>query len=135
MFDIGFWEILIIMVVALLVVGPERLPRLARTVGLWVGKARGFVRSVKADIDRELATEELRRTLAKQAEMPEVQQLVDEFRNDPAKPARPERPRTEPPEHLVKATQDRPAAAPEAPAEPSAQPADSTAKPPHDGTT
>lgn len=78
MFDIGFFEIIFIMVVALLVVGPERLPRVARTTGLWLGKLRGFVSSVKADIDRELATEELKKTLAKQASVPELEELIDE---------------------------------------------------------
>ena len=78
MFDIGFFEIIFIMVVALLVVGPERLPRVARTTGLWLGKLRGFVSSVKADIDKELATEELKKTLAKQASIPELEELIDE---------------------------------------------------------
>jgi sec-independent protein translocase protein TatB len=68
MFDIGFWELLIIAVVALLVVGPERLPGLARTAGMWVGKVRRFVNSVKADIDREVRTEELQKLLNKQNE-------------------------------------------------------------------
>ena len=80
MFDVGFWELAVIMVVALLVVGPERLPRLARTVGLWVGKGRRFVQTVKADIDRELAADELKKTLAKQAEMPELYEIVEETR-------------------------------------------------------
>ncbi len=78
MFDVGFWEIAIILVVALLVVGPERLPRLARTVGLWVGKGRRFVQTVKADVDRELAAEELKKTLAKQADIPELFDIIDE---------------------------------------------------------
>ena len=78
MFDIGFSEVILIFVIALLVVGPERLPRIARTAGLWVGKMRGFVSSVKADIDRELATEELKKALAKQASVPELQELIDE---------------------------------------------------------
>jgi len=78
MFDIGFLEIIFIMVVALLVVGPERLPRVARTTGLWLGKLRGFVSSVKADIDKELATEELKKTLAKQTAIPELEELIDE---------------------------------------------------------
>lgn len=99
MFDVGFWELVVIMIVALLVVGPERLPRLARTIGLWVGKAQGFVRTVKSDIDRELATDELRRTLAKQAQIPELHELVDEVQTGmstqpttapaPAQPAEP----------------------------------------------
>ncbi len=67
MFEIGFWELVLIMVIALIVLGPERLPEVARTVGRWVGKARGMARSVKAEIDRELAAEELQRVLSKQA--------------------------------------------------------------------
>ncbi|MGB5306142.1 MAG: Sec-independent protein translocase protein TatB [Gammaproteobacteria bacterium] len=78
MFDIGFFEIVFIMVIALLVVGPERLPRVARTTGLWLGKLRGFVTSVKADIDKELAAEELKKALAKQASLPELKELIDE---------------------------------------------------------
>ncbi len=54
MFDIGFWELVLIGVVALLVVGPERLPKLARTAGLWIGRGRRMLSSVKAEIDREL---------------------------------------------------------------------------------
>jgi sec-independent protein translocase protein TatB len=67
MFEIGLWELVLIMVIALIVLGPERLPEVARTVGRWVGKARGMVRTVKAEIDRELAAEELQRVLSKQA--------------------------------------------------------------------
>ena len=87
MFDIGFSEIIFIMVIVLLVVGPERLPRIARTAGLWVGKMRGFVSSVKADIDRELATDELRKALDKQAAVPEIEELIDEVTGKPVKAA------------------------------------------------
>jgi sec-independent protein translocase protein TatB len=83
MFDIGFWEIIFIMVITLLVIGPERLPRVARTAGLWLGKMRGFVASVKADIDQELAGEELKKLLAKQASVPELEELVDKVTGDP----------------------------------------------------
>ncbi len=78
MFDIGFWELAIISVVALLVIGPERLPRVARTTGLWLGRARRFVSSVKADIDREVATDELKKALAKQAESPALYDIIEE---------------------------------------------------------
>ena len=78
MFDIGFWELAIIGVVALLVIGPERLPRVARTAGLWLGRARRFVSTVKADIDREIAADELKQTLAKQAEIPELHDIVED---------------------------------------------------------
>lgn len=59
MFDVGFWELAIIGIVALVIVGPERLPGLARTAGLWVGKARRMISDVKRDIDRELKASEL----------------------------------------------------------------------------
>lgn len=78
MFDIGFWELTIIGIVALLVIGPERLPRVARTAGLWLGRARRFVASVKADIDREIAADELKKTLAKQAQVPELYDIVED---------------------------------------------------------
>jgi len=58
-FDIGFTELLVVSVVALLVVGPDKLPKLARTVGLWVGKAKHMVSDVKADIDREIRNQEI----------------------------------------------------------------------------
>ena len=78
MFDIGFWELAIIGVVALLVIGPERLPRVARTTGLWLGRARRFVSSVKADIDREIAADELKKALAKQAQSPGLYDIIED---------------------------------------------------------
>ena len=74
MFDVGFWEIAIIAVIALIVVGPQRLPPLARTAGLWIGKARRMVADVKADIDREIRESEL-------AEMKEIGAQITEARN------------------------------------------------------
>ncbi len=59
MFDVGFWELTIIGIVALVIVGPERLPKLARTAGLWIGKARRMVADVKRDIDREIKASEM----------------------------------------------------------------------------
>jgi sec-independent protein translocase protein TatB len=59
MFDVGFWELTIIGIVALVIVGPEKLPGLARTAGLWVGKARRMISDVKRDIDRELKASEM----------------------------------------------------------------------------
>lgn len=63
MFDIGFWELCLIAVVALLILGPERLPIAARTAGLWVGRARRMIGNVKSEIDRELQLDEIRNRL------------------------------------------------------------------------
>lgn len=73
MFDFGFWELVLVFIVALLVIGPERLPGVARKAGLWVGRARRFVSSVRSDIERELRAEELREMLNKQQS--EIEQL------------------------------------------------------------
>jgi len=61
MFDIGFSEILVIAVVALIVIGPERLPKVARTLGHMFGRLQRYVNEVKADINREMELEELRK--------------------------------------------------------------------------
>ena len=61
MFDVGFSELVVIGVVALIVIGPERLPKVARTVGLLVGRLQRYVNDVKADINREIELEELRK--------------------------------------------------------------------------
>jgi sec-independent protein translocase protein TatB len=61
MFDIGFSELLVIGVVALIVIGPEKLPRMARTVGHLAGRLQRYVSDVKADINREIELEELRK--------------------------------------------------------------------------
>jgi sec-independent protein translocase protein TatB len=82
MFDIGFSELIFILVITLLVVGPERLPRVARSAGLWIGKVRSFIVTVKADIDQELSAEELKRTLAEQAAVPELKEIIEEVSSD-----------------------------------------------------
>ena len=81
MFDIGFWELSIIMVVALLVIGPERMPGLARKAGLYFGKARRFVSSVKDDINREFAADELKRILEEQKSSVGMHEILEETRD------------------------------------------------------
>ena len=58
MFDIGFWELIIIAIVALIIIGPERLPSFAREAGKWFGKFRGFVNATRHKIEQELQLEE-----------------------------------------------------------------------------
>lgn len=78
MFDMGALELILIGVVALLVVGPERLPKLARTAGFWMGRARRAFTSVKDEIDREVRAEELKEILRKHAERNPLETIVEE---------------------------------------------------------
>ena len=66
MFDIGFWELCLIGLVSLLVIGPEKLPKVARIAGFWVGKTRNMVAVVKEEIKEEFKEEELRQLLQEQ---------------------------------------------------------------------
>ena len=61
MFDIGFSELMVIGIVALLVIGPERLPKVARTIGHLLGRAQRYVNDVKSDINREIQLDELKK--------------------------------------------------------------------------
>ncbi|HEX5340321.1 MAG TPA: Sec-independent protein translocase protein TatB [Gammaproteobacteria bacterium] len=71
MLEGSFWELALIFVLALIVFGPERLPGLARTMGLWIGRARAVLRNLSNQLERELAADELRKTAA------EVRQTLD----------------------------------------------------------
>lgn len=79
MFDIGFSELFVIAIVALLVLGPERLPKAARLAGLWLRRARAQWYSVKSELENELADDELKRSLrqARDQLQGEMQQLRD----------------------------------------------------------
>lgn len=68
MFDIAFSELMIIGIVALVVIGPERLPRVARTIGALLGRAQRYVSDVKADINREIQLDELKKMQAQMSE-------------------------------------------------------------------
>ncbi len=63
MFDIGFAEIVIISIVALLVLGPERLPSTVRSIALWIGRLKRGFASVKSEIEREIGADDIRRQL------------------------------------------------------------------------
>jgi len=80
-FEIGFWEIVLVAVVALIVVGPERLPGLARTAGLLMGKARRMMADVKAEVDRELQLEDLKRTFRQHANFSDLKDVSDQVKS------------------------------------------------------
>jgi sec-independent protein translocase protein TatB len=75
MFDMGFTEMMLIGIVALIVIGPERLPGVARTAGKYFGRLKRFMTSVKADVEQELRADELREILAQQQK--ELDKLKD----------------------------------------------------------
>lgn len=69
---------MLIGVVALVVVGPERLPKVASTLGRWVGRARHFVSNVKNDIDREMRQEQIREALGRDADLSEIKDIIND---------------------------------------------------------
>ena len=82
MFDVGFSELVMVGLIALLVIGPERLPKAARIAGFWLGKARSAVANVKAEIKQELHAEEMRQLLLQQQNIAdEMQQVAKEAKN------------------------------------------------------
>jgi sec-independent protein translocase protein TatB len=87
MFDVGFWEILLILVLALVIIGPERLPGAARKAGYFVGKARRYIEGVRTEVESELDISEFKRMLHNQeVQINELQQQlkagVDEVRSE-----------------------------------------------------
>ncbi|MBV5309349.1 Sec-independent protein translocase protein TatB [Chromatium okenii] len=77
MFDVGFSELVLVAIVALLVVGPERLPKVARVAGMWLGRARRTLGAVKQEIDREMKASELADILKQQALSQSVESIIE----------------------------------------------------------
>jgi sec-independent protein translocase protein TatB len=78
MFDVGFSELLMVGLVALLVIGPKELPKAARIAGLWIGKTRRTIAAVKTEINQELLAEEIRQNLQQQLISDELQKTLDD---------------------------------------------------------
>ncbi|MFB8830905.1 Sec-independent protein translocase protein TatB [Azotobacter sp. CWF10] len=118
MFDIGFSELLLVGLVALLVLGPERLPGAARTAGLWIGRLKRSFSAIRTEVEREIGADEIRRQLHNER----ILELEREVRQS-----------LQPPAPAASHEQDSPAAAPQpaAPAgtEPPAAPSDKTPNP------
>lgn len=83
MFDIGFWELAVIGLVALLVIGPERLPAVARTAGLWLGRLRRVAGNFREDLERELRSEDLKRSLVEERDalLAPIREAGEDFRS------------------------------------------------------
>jgi len=83
MTEIGISELLLILVVALIVVGPERLPGLARKAGYWAGRLRQYVAGVRSEIEEQLQADELRQMMRRQEqEMAELRGLLEKSRDE-----------------------------------------------------
>jgi sec-independent protein translocase protein TatB len=120
MFDVSFSELVLILIVGLIVFGPEKLPEVVRTTGLWIGKLRRSFNNIRSEIEREVGVEELKRDLHNQAIMDslkgaqrEIERLPHEMRSGivdattaaDAEPARP--PSTQQPTIQPAATPER----------------------------
>lgn len=83
MFDMGFTEMMLIGIVALIVIGPERLPGVARTAGKYFGRLKRFMTTVRADVEQELRADELRQILAQQQrELDTLKDSISEAGNE-----------------------------------------------------
>ena len=78
MFDIGFSEIIVCCVVALIVIGPERLPETVRTVGLWVGRLKRSLRETRVEIERQMGVDDIRRQLHNE----DIMRSIEDVRNN-----------------------------------------------------
>lgn len=79
MFDIGFLELVLVGIIGLIILGPERLPVAARTLGKWVGRARRMVNQFTQEIDKEIEIEELKKQLKKQGESLDINKDVKQI--------------------------------------------------------
>ncbi len=78
MFDVGFWEFALIGVIALIIVGPERMPGIARSAGKYVGKAKRFIAKIQDDVSDELNVDELKEQLATMDKESNIVEIFDE---------------------------------------------------------
>ena len=78
MFDIGFSEIIVCAVVALIVIGPERMPETVRTIGLWIGRFKRSLHETRQEIERQIGVEDIRRQLHNE----DIMRSLEKTRND-----------------------------------------------------
>ena len=81
MFDIGFAEMILVSIIGLLVLGPERLPGAIRTTSLWLGKIRRSFNTIRADIEREIQVDEIKQDLHNDAVMESLKQAEQDLRS------------------------------------------------------
>ena len=84
MFDVGMFEMIMIGVIALLILGPERMPEAARAAGRWVGKARGFITGIKADVASQMSVAELNELRQLRNDLSSAQTELNKFQQKSA---------------------------------------------------
>lgn len=91
--DIGFSELLLVIVIALVVIGPKRLPEAARFLGYWTGKLRRMLQNARADMERELGIDDIKREVHNQLRLEELdaerKQVEETFRRSQSQPPKP----------------------------------------------
>lgn len=113
MFDIGFLELILVGVIGLLVLGPERLPVAARTLGRWVGNARRMMAHVSQEIDKQVEIEELKAELKKQGESLNVNEDIKQIQHTVSEALKDAERHSEEFEPLPRTEADRPFSVPE----------------------
>src|SRR5262245_10780776 len=114
MFDISFSELALICVIALLVLGPERMPNALRTMGLWIGRASRTFSTMRAEIEREIGMDEIRRQLHNEAIMDQLKRLERDVKGEtdgagsPAQPSTSSQPSTSQPSTSQTSTSSQP---------------------------
>lgn len=79
MFDIGFSEIMVVAIISLIIMGPERLPETVRTITLWLGRLRQFISSARSELEDEVGVDEIRRQLRNEKIMRDLEKTKDEL--------------------------------------------------------
>ena len=79
MFDIGFTELVVCLVVALVVIGPEQLPGTVRTVGLWIGRLKRSLRETRSEIERQIGADDIRRQLHNEEILHNIEETRRQF--------------------------------------------------------
>ena len=79
MFDIGFSEIMVVAMISLVIMGPERLPETVRTITLWLGRLRQFISSARSELEDEVGVDEIRRQLRNEKIMRDLEKTKDEL--------------------------------------------------------
>lgn len=109
MFDIGMFEMVLIGVIALLILGPERMPEAARTAGRWVGKARRFITGIKQDVSSQMSLDELTELRKLRDDLTTAQTELNKFQQEASSTLNEEIKIAEPAEKKDKAVESAPA--------------------------